>query len=178
MPGGPRKFPIHPIRDIEARYVKYAACGVFAIVTVDFEPGQGVGFELALAGDVRFVFGPDGGDCEYRSVFTYLDELAEGIREELAAEKQVLADVKVILRRMVIHPVDSNERSFRAAGKLAARAALEYANRDANTSVPKRKTGRVTLPLVARDAVPAVLVTNDDIASALDSEDIGRYSSS
>jgi hypothetical protein len=45
-------------------------------------------------------------------------------------------------------------------------------------SVPKRKTGRVTLPLVARDAAPAVLVTNDDIATALEADDIDRYSSS
>ena len=45
-------------------------------------------------------------------------------------------------------------------------------------AVPKRKTGRVTLPLVARDAVPAVHVTNDDIATALEAEDIERYSSS
>ncbi|HEY3904212.1 MAG TPA: hypothetical protein VGM14_09945 [Streptosporangiaceae bacterium] len=33
-------------------------------------------------------------------------------------------------------------------------------------SVPKRKPGRVALPLVARDAAPAILVTNDDIAAA------------
>jgi hypothetical protein len=45
-------------------------------------------------------------------------------------------------------------------------------------SVPKRKTGRVTLPLVARDAAPAVLVTNDDIATALEAEDTERCSSS
>jgi hypothetical protein len=45
-------------------------------------------------------------------------------------------------------------------------------------SVSKRKTGRVTLPLVARDAAPAVLVTNDDIATALEADDIDRYSSS
>jgi hypothetical protein len=45
-------------------------------------------------------------------------------------------------------------------------------------SVPKRKTGRVVLPLVARDAAPAVLVMNDDIATALEAEDIERYSSS
>jgi hypothetical protein len=45
-------------------------------------------------------------------------------------------------------------------------------------SVPKRKTGHVRLPLVARDAAPAVLATNDDIASALAAEDIERYSSS
>jgi hypothetical protein len=40
-----------------------------------------------------------------------------------------------------------------------------------------RKTGRVALPLIARDAAPAVLVTNDDIAAALEAEDIERYSS-
>jgi hypothetical protein len=45
-------------------------------------------------------------------------------------------------------------------------------------SAPKRKTGRVTLPLVARDAPPAVLVTNDDIAAALEAEDVERYSAS
>jgi hypothetical protein len=44
-------------------------------------------------------------------------------------------------------------------------------------SGPKRKTGRVTLPLIARDAAPAVLVTNDDIATALEAEDIERYKS-
>jgi hypothetical protein len=42
-------------------------------------------------------------------------------------------------------------------------------------SVPKRKMGRVTLPLIARDATPAVLVTNDDIAAALEADDIERY---
>lgn len=46
------------------------------------------------------------------------------------------------------------------------------------SSAPKRKTGRVMLPLVARDAAPAVLVTNDDIAAALEAEDVERYSSS
>lgn len=45
-------------------------------------------------------------------------------------------------------------------------------------SARKRKTGRVTLPLVARNAAPAVLVTNDDIADALEAEDIERYTAS
>jgi hypothetical protein len=40
-----------------------------------------------------------------------------------------------------------------------------------------RRTGRIALPLIARDAAPAVLVTNDDIAAALEAEDIERYSS-
>jgi hypothetical protein len=40
-----------------------------------------------------------------------------------------------------------------------------------------RKTGRVTLPLIGRDATPSVRITNDDIAAALEAEDIERYSS-
>jgi hypothetical protein len=38
-----------------------------------------------------------------------------------------------------------------------------------------RTTGRVTLPLVGRDARPSVIVTNADIEAALDAEDIERY---
>ena len=45
-------------------------------------------------------------------------------------------------------------------------------------SAPQRKAGRVTLPLIARDASPAVLVTNDDIAAAFEAEDVERYSPS
>jgi hypothetical protein len=41
----------------------------------------------------------------------------------------------------------------------------------------RRKTGRVRLPLIAGDATTSVLVTNDDIAAALETEDIERYSS-
>ncbi|HEV3379941.1 MAG TPA: hypothetical protein VG142_02985 [Trebonia sp.] len=40
---------------------------------------------------------------------------------------------------------------------------------------PKGKAGRVTLPLIARDATPTVLVTNEDIADAFDAEDVERY---
>jgi hypothetical protein len=40
----------------------------------------------------------------------------------------------------------------------------------------KGKTGRVTLPLIARDATPAVVVTNDDIEDAFDAEDVERFS--
>ena len=41
----------------------------------------------------------------------------------------------------------------------------------------KGKTGRVTLPLIARDATPTVIVTNDDIADAFDAEDVARFAS-
>ena len=39
------------------------------------------------------------------------------------------------------------------------------------------KAGRVTLPLIARDATPSVFVTNDDIADAFDAEDVERLAS-
>jgi hypothetical protein len=42
-------------------------------------------------------------------------------------------------------------------------------------ATPHGKTGRVTLPLIARDAAPAVLVTSDDIADAFDAEDVERF---
>ncbi len=40
----------------------------------------------------------------------------------------------------------------------------------------KGKTAQVTLPLIARDGTPAVLVTHDDIAGAFDGEDAERFS--
>jgi hypothetical protein len=42
-------------------------------------------------------------------------------------------------------------------------------------SAPKGKTGRVSLPLIARDATPTVLVTNEDIENVFGAEDAGRY---
>ncbi|WP_433178764.1 hypothetical protein [Actinoallomurus sp. CA-150999] len=129
MPEEPPRFPPHPIRDVEARYVKQTVCGVFAIVTVDFEPGHGAGssIELAIPTDVCFVYGPNRGDHDYRVVFAYLDAFAKGMREELAANQPIIMDAKVILRRMVIHEIDSNEHSFHTAGKMAARTAMERA---------------------------------------------------
>ena len=42
-------------------------------------------------------------------------------------------------------------------------------------ATPQGKAGRVTLPLIAPDATPTVLVTNEDIADALDAEDTERH---
>jgi hypothetical protein len=42
-------------------------------------------------------------------------------------------------------------------------------------ATPKGKAGRVTLPLIARDAEPTILVTNEDIEEALDAEDVERF---
>jgi hypothetical protein len=43
------------------------------------------------------------------------------------------------------------------------------------TATPRGKTGRVTLPLIGRNAAPTVTVTNDDIADAFDAEDVERF---
>jgi hypothetical protein len=42
-------------------------------------------------------------------------------------------------------------------------------------SAPRAKAGRVTLPLIGRGAGPEVLITNEDIAAALDADDTDRY---
>jgi len=42
-------------------------------------------------------------------------------------------------------------------------------------STQREKTGRVTLPLIARGAEPTVLVTNEDIEAAFDAEDQARF---
>ena len=42
-------------------------------------------------------------------------------------------------------------------------------------SAPRAKAGRVSLPLIGRDAEPTVLVTNEDIEDAFDAEDTERY---
>jgi hypothetical protein len=44
-------------------------------------------------------------------------------------------------------------------------------------SAQAAKAGRVTLPLIAGGATPEVLVTSEDIAAALDADDIDRYGS-
>jgi hypothetical protein len=44
-------------------------------------------------------------------------------------------------------------------------------------AAPQRKAGRATLPLIARDATPTVLVTSEDIADAFEAEDVERFGS-
>jgi hypothetical protein len=45
------------------------------------------------------------------------------------------------------------------------------------SAAAKGKAGRVTLPLIARDATPAVVVTNADIGDAVSAEDAERFAS-
>ncbi|MER6401035.1 hypothetical protein ABT263_34100 [Kitasatospora sp. NPDC001603] len=128
MPAEPMLFPPRPLRDVQARHLRQAGgCGGgAAIVTVDFEPCTGpTRFELTLPDDVRFRFGPAGGDEDYREVFSLLEALDEGLREVLAEDGRITVHCRAVLRSMVVHPVDSHPRAFREAGRLAARKALE-----------------------------------------------------
>jgi hypothetical protein len=43
------------------------------------------------------------------------------------------------------------------------------------SAAAKGKAGRVELPLIGRGATPTVLITNDDIAAALEEDDVERY---
>jgi hypothetical protein len=41
--------------------------------------------------------------------------------------------------------------------------------------MPRGEAERVTLPLIACGATPAILVTNEDIEDAFDAEDVERF---
>jgi hypothetical protein len=46
---------------------------------------------------------------------------------------------------------------------------------EVRTPARGRPRGRVAFPLIGRDSEPRVEVTNDDIAAALEAEDVERY---
>ncbi|CAM5456531.1 hypothetical protein GCM10010334_25680 [Streptomyces finlayi] len=109
-------FPRHPIRDVVATYVHQTSCpGDFAQVTVDFEPGE-AGFAFEVAQGARIPPDPEAAH--------YVAALEEGLRAELA-ERVPGCAVAVVLRGIRIHEVDSREGSFRQAGRVAVRVALQ-----------------------------------------------------
>jgi hypothetical protein len=119
-----RVFPPRPIKGVHVRRVKQAACGVFAIATLDFEPAPR-GFRLTVGDGLR-VDGR-GWQPDHQTLAECLAGLAEGVEQELAAHAGLDLRVEVVLREIVIHPVDSNALAFRAAGQLAASTALAQA---------------------------------------------------
>jgi hypothetical protein len=50
-------------------------------------------------------------------------------------------------------------------------------SRCSQTPTAKGKTGRVTLPLIARGSTPTVVLTSDDIADAFDADDAEGFAS-
>jgi hypothetical protein len=123
---GPERFPPAVIRGVRARSAPAAACGMFAEVTVDFEPsaagltptmGYGLLVEEADETDGR----TSGADVPP----AYLEALADGVAAELAErEPSLVVAARIVIRRVLIHPADSSAAAFRAAGRIAARQAL------------------------------------------------------
>lgn len=112
---------------MRARSAPAAACGMFADVTMDFEPSA-AGVEVSLPDGRRVADGGTGSGVP----LSYLARLAEGIRAGLAAARPDLAIAAlVVVRRAQVHPVDSSVAAFRTAGRIAARQALDQAGRGA-----------------------------------------------
>ena len=82
--------------------------------------------------------------------------------------------------RSTIDMPDSLMRAAKARAAESGESLKDLVNRAVARelgmpSAPRAKTGRVTLPLIARDTEPTVLVTNEDIEAAFDAEDIERH---
>ncbi|GAA0320889.1 hypothetical protein NE235_18360 [Actinoallomurus spadix] len=113
-------FPPYPIRGVRARYFHQTSCpGDFADVTVDFEPWEeGLTFEVVGSATVE--------DHFRRDLPGFRAALVEGIREELAERvTDVPVALAVVLRHIRVHEVDSRDASFRMAGRVAVREALD-----------------------------------------------------
>ncbi|SCF49074.1 hypothetical protein GA0070216_13127 [Micromonospora matsumotoense] len=112
-----------PVRDVQATAGSQTNCSGFARAVADFEPqpdpSDGFAFVVAL---------------EERPGAFHDDELAawccehveSGVRAELAEHfGGMLPPVRVVLRRVLQHPVDSNEPRNREAGRRLVLRALE-----------------------------------------------------
>ncbi|MBP0448351.1 hypothetical protein J5Y04_02135 [Kitasatospora sp. RG8] len=116
----PMTFPPQPVRGVRAVYARQAGCPCdLADVTVDFEPWE-EGFVLEVARDATVVGSPTPGELA-----GYHAALAAGMQEELAGRTAAgRVAVAVVVHRTVVHDVDSRDRSFHAAGRIAVRTAL------------------------------------------------------
>ncbi|AGL15738.1 hypothetical protein [Actinoplanes sp. N902-109] len=111
-----------PIRGVRVRTGTQTNCGGIAAATADFEPqaDPGVGFAVELA----LEYGPR--DCRDEELEAECCAWIEGgIRAELADRFGLpLPSVRVVLRRVLLHLVDSNERRNHEAGRELVRHAL------------------------------------------------------
>jgi elongation factor G len=126
----PARFPTAPIRGIAARYARQSSGpGLYAAVTVDFEPHPGhlTGLDIEVADGLRLVgFGEHEG-VPLAMLASFLEALSSGIQDELADHYPGPVAARVVLRHISIHQVDSSELAFRGAGRAAVRLALERA---------------------------------------------------
>ncbi|MFG2100959.1 hypothetical protein ACGFJ5_10190 [Micromonospora echinaurantiaca] len=108
-----------PIRAVHVRHGTQTACGGIAIVLADVEP------HAAYAFTARFDGRPPGpADLRQECV----EGFADGMRTELARLcGGQPPPVRVVLRRILVHDVDSSAAINRAAGRLAAAEAVRRA---------------------------------------------------
>jgi hypothetical protein len=125
MAGPAAPFPSAAIRGVRARSAPAAACGMYADVTVDFEPSA-AGLTMMMGyGLVVAEAGTNGGTGGADVLPAYLEALANGITAELAAlEPGLVVAARVVIRRVLIHPADSSAAGFLAAGRIVGRQAL------------------------------------------------------
>ncbi|MFI5749954.1 hypothetical protein ACIBBE_29390 [Streptomyces sp. NPDC051644] len=136
-PSGTRAFPPHPLRGVQASYVRQTSCpSDYAHVVADFEPWEeGVAFEAADTASVR------GWPAD--ELASFHEGFIQGVHEELAGladrEPKILVAVAVVLQRIRVHEADSHPGAFRAAGRVAVRNALVQAY--GPPPRPKRRRG-------------------------------------
>ncbi|MFD9601115.1 hypothetical protein [Streptomyces sp. NPDC059970] len=134
---GTRAFPPHPLRGVQASYVRQTSCpSDYAQVVADFEPWEeGVVFETADTASVK------GWPAD--ELASFHEGFIQGVREEPAdladRESGTAVAVAVVLQRIKVHEADSHPGAFRAAGRVAVRNALVQAY--GPPPRPKRRRG-------------------------------------
>jgi hypothetical protein len=120
------------IRDVLVRSGTQTGCGGLASALVDFEPSSSFSFVSQV-------------DAEESSPARHSEDLASlcishfenGIRAALAeASGGRLPPVRVVLRRILVHEIDSNARRNRDAGELAVAEALRRVAAHRHTPAP------------------------------------------
>ncbi len=97
-------------RDVEVRYGNQTGCGGLAIARVDVEPAA----EVEVVDAVTKV-------DDRELVDMCVASLAEGVAEEVRDQR--LPPVRVVVRWVLAHAVDSNEYVYREVGRRAVRVA-------------------------------------------------------
>ncbi|MET7303577.1 hypothetical protein [Embleya sp. NPDC005575] len=121
--GSSRCFPPHAVHSVRATYVRQAGCpAYFADVTFDVEPAHASGSYVEVAVPHGLRVEPRG---EPLVAVSYLAAFRDGFADALAEHRSdVRADVLIVVRKVTIHEVDSNDSAFRHAGRLALDAVI------------------------------------------------------